>query len=130
MRLLLIFRLCVLSLFVAPIIGCVARQPLLYEWGNYPRHQYDALLRTNVTVEEQIQALESHAQKARGANRVLPPGFRAHLGMLHLNTGNADRARELWAAEKIAFPESTLFMDQLLKRLSGATMATDEEKPK
>lgn len=63
--------------------------------------------------------MEAHAEKARAANAALPPGFRAHLGMLKLSAGDADQARQMWQAEKLAFPESTPYMDQLLKRLDA-----------
>ena len=63
--------------------------------------------------------MEAHTEKARAANAALPPGFRAHLGMLKLSAGAADQARQMWQAEKLAFPESTPYMDQLLKRLDA-----------
>jgi hypothetical protein len=40
--------------------------------------------------------------------------------MLYLSVGNPGRAMELWNAEKAAFPESTVYMDQLLRRLGAA----------
>jgi len=63
--------------------------------------------------------MEAQAEKARAAGASLPPGFRAHLGMLKLSAGDADQARQLWQAEKTAFPESAPYMDQLLKRLDA-----------
>ncbi len=68
---------------------------------------------------EQVAVLEVQAEKARATGAALPPGFRAHLGMLKLAGGDPDRARELWVAEKSAFPESTPYMDQLLRRLDA-----------
>lgn len=91
----------------------------LYHWGTFPRQQYIALKHEGVSPDEQIRQLEAQAEKARGAAAALPPGFRAHLGMLHLGAGNPGRARELWQAEKEAFPESAVYMDSLLKRLDG-----------
>jgi hypothetical protein len=86
-------------------------------WEAFPRQQYEVLLREGVSPESQIQALEAHAEKARATNSILPPGFRAHLGMLQLATGNANAARDMWEAEKVAFPESAAYIDGLLKRL-------------
>jgi hypothetical protein len=88
-------------------------------WGTFSRMQYDALLTPGVSSSDQISAMEAQAEKARGAGAALPPGFRAHLGMLKLDAGDVDRARELWQAEKAAFPESAPYMDQLLKRLDA-----------
>ena len=89
----------------------------LYLWENFPRQQYDTLLLPGLSPEQQIGAIQAHIEKARGLGASLPPGLRAHLGMLYLGMGNAEEARQLWHAEKLAFPESTRYMDQLLKRL-------------
>jgi len=88
-------------------------------WETFPKMQYDTLLRPGVTPIEQVGAMEAQAEKARAAGAALPPGFRAHLGMLKLSAGDVDQARQLWQAEKAAFPESAPYMDQLLKRLDA-----------
>jgi len=101
----------------------------LYMWDTFPTQQYRALLREGASPEEQLQALQVHAEKAKAANAALPPGFRAHLGMLHLNLGNAAEARNQWEAEKAAFPESAPFMDSLLKKLTATEKTLKSEKP-
>jgi hypothetical protein len=102
------------------LAGCAQRGPApLYQWETFPRLQYDVLLRSGTGSPEQIAQLEAQAEKARGSGAALPPGFRAHLGMLKLAAGDPDRARELWLAEKAAFPESAAYMDRLLKRLAA-----------
>lgn len=105
---------------IAVSAGCAQRGPApLYMWEAFPRQQYETLLQSGATTGEQIDALEAHAVKARAAGAALPPGFRAHLGMLKLSVGNVDEARQLLQAEKTTFPESAPYMDQLLKRLDG-----------
>jgi hypothetical protein len=105
---------------VALLAGCAHKAPApLYMWEAFPKMQYDTLLRPGVTPLEQMGAMEAQAEKARAAGAALPPGFRAHLGMLKLSGGDVDQARQLWQAEKAAFPESTPYMDQLLKRLDA-----------
>jgi hypothetical protein len=99
--------------------ACAQPHRSLYMWETYPRQQYVYLLREGMSADQQIQEIEAHAEKARAANAQLPPGLRAHLGMLYLSVGNPGRAMELWNAEKVAFPESTPYMDQLLKRLEA-----------
>jgi hypothetical protein len=98
-------------------------------WEAFPRQQYEVLIRTGGTVDEQILKLEAHAEKAKVANAALPPGFRAHLGMLYLKAGNAGKAQEFWLAEKQSFPESSPYMDQLLKRLNPSDITTKTESP-
>lgn len=111
------------------LFGCAEAPKQLYMWETFPQLQYNALLREGASPEEQILAMESHAEKARGAGAELPPGFRAHLGLLHLAKGDASTARQMWQAEKLAFPESTPYMDQLLKRLDGSNATASKEKP-
>lgn len=91
----------------------------LYLWEDFPRQQYDTLLRPGMSPDQQIGAIQAHIEKARGLGASLPPGLRAHLGLLYLGMGNADEARQLWLAEKQVFPESTVYMDQLLRRLDA-----------
>jgi hypothetical protein len=104
---------------VAVFAGCANRPPPLYSWESFPKLQYATLQRVGATPAEQVGAMEAHAERARAANAALPPGFRAHLGMLKLSVGDADQARQMWQAEKLAFPESAPYMDQLLKRLDA-----------
>ena len=112
-------RLLAPAAVVVGLAGCAQGSAPLYMWETYPRQQYVYLLREGSSPDQQIQEIEAHAVKARAANAQLPPGLRAHLGMLYLSVGNPARAMELWNAEKIAFPESTPYMNQLLKRLDG-----------
>jgi hypothetical protein len=105
---------------LAILSGCV--QPVktraLYTWGSFPSSQYETLLRTSSDPLRQIATLEQQAQQAQGKGEALPPGFRAHLGMLKLQIGNPSAAVELWKAEKEAFPESKPYMDRLLNNLN------------
>ncbi len=118
----------VASLVLASLVGCAQRGPApLYSWGDFPRQQYETLARKGSTPEEQIRVMQNHAEQSVGSNRTLPPGFRAHLGLLHLQIGNFSAARASWEAEKTQFPESATYIDQLLKRLDGSAAAPTEK---
>ena len=99
--------------------GCVHAPKPLYFWDSFPKQQYTALLHEAVSPDEQIRTMEAQAAKARASSAALPPGFRAHLGMLYLGAGNPQRARELWTAETSEFPESAVYMNRLLERLDA-----------
>lgn len=93
----------------------------MYTWDAFPKQQYESLLASGSQLPaDQLLAMQAQAEKTLAAGGRLPPGFRAHFGMLKLSVGDANGARELWQGEKLAFPESAPFMDRLLKRL-GAT---------
>ncbi len=111
------------------LVGCAHKARPLYQWGAFPQQQYSTLLREGASPDEQIRTLEAHAEKVSAKHWALPPGYRAHLGMLYLGAGNPQRAQELWTAEKTAFPESTPYMDQLLKRLDSPAPASKTDKP-
>lgn len=100
--------------------ACAQKPPPLYTWESFPKQQYETLLTGgNQLPADQLLAMQAQAEKTAASGGRLPPGFRAHLGMLKLSVGDADGARELWQGEKLAFPESTPFMDRLLKRLEA-----------
>ncbi len=118
-----VLALCLIALTV----GCAQPVKQMYIWEDFPRQQYNTLLRSGANQDDQIRTLQAHAEKARANGATLPPGFRAHLGMLYLGAGNIGEARSQWQAEKVAFPESATYMDQLLKRIdapakTGATL--------
>jgi hypothetical protein len=107
------------TLLAVVLTGCVVAPKPLYSWENFPRQQYDTLLSKGPGLDDQIRELQAHADKARSTDTALPPGLRAHLGMLFLSAGDPGSAREQWLAEKAAFPESTAYIDHLLKRLNA-----------
>lgn len=101
----------------ALLAGCVSRPQPLYYWGDYQSQVYGHF-KGEKGPEEQIQALEKVRELARAQGKPLPPGLQAHLAMLYGQTGRSDRLVEQLEAEKKQFPESTTFMDFLLKKFS------------
>jgi hypothetical protein len=104
---------------VMAFTGCAQQPKPMYLWEGFAQQQYQTLLREKPDATEHIIAMEAQAEKARATGAALPPGFRAHLGLLKLSTGDAAQARALWLAEKQAFPESSPYIDRLLKRLEA-----------
>lgn len=101
---------------IALLTGCA--KPTLYYWG-----QYEELIYVTYTApgkaatEMQIEKLEQDYQKARAANKRVPPGFHAYLGYLYFQLGKVDAARQELETEKAEFPESAVFVDRLLTNL-------------
>ncbi|MFX1761102.1 DUF4810 domain-containing protein [Paraburkholderia sp. A1RI-2L] len=102
----------------ALLAGCATRtQPTLYQWDAYQPQVY-AYLKGQTSPEEQITALEQALQQIRAKGNRPPPGFHAHLGSLYASVGKGQQAQQELHAEKEAFPESSAYMDFLLKNLS------------
>jgi len=110
-------RLCVVAVITTSFsVGCATRPQPLYHWGGYQTQIYGHF-KGDKSPEEQITELEKEREIARSRGKPLPPGFNAHLGMLYGKTGRSDRLIENLNEEKIQFPESSTFMDFLLRNL-------------
>lgn len=106
---------------VAGLLSACAQQPKpMYSWQSYQPSVYAYLKDDGADYAVQAQALEKNIETARSANAELPPGFRAHLGMLYLKMGDGDKGVEQLQGEKVAFPESTPFMDFLMRNAGKA----------
>jgi len=100
----------------AGLLGACVQQPKpMYSWQAYQPSVYAYLKDDGADYAVQAQALEKNVETARAASTELPPGFRAHLGMLYLKIGDGDKALEQLQGEKVAFPESAPFMDFLMR---------------
>ncbi|MDR8015823.1 DUF4810 domain-containing protein [Ectopseudomonas guguanensis] len=95
--------------------GCASGPQSLYYWDGYQQQVYQRFDSKSST-EEQIAALEASVQKARAADRTLPPGFHAHLGMLYADAGKLDQVRQQFETEKALYPESATYMDFLMRK--------------
>ena len=106
-------------LSVAVLAGCVHAPAPMYQWGGYQRNVYDYLKHDSAAPNEQLRAMQVLLEKARTDGTRLPPGFHAHIAMLQMQMDQFDDAKQQLEAEKAAFPESTHYMDFLLKQMSG-----------
>jgi hypothetical protein len=99
--------------------GCANRTPTIYYWGDYQPQLYAYLKNEGTSHAEQILALQKIIEEAKAANKSVPPGFHAHLGLLQISEGKPELARQELETEKTLFPESAVFMDFLLAKLAG-----------
>ncbi|MGF6373980.1 DUF4810 domain-containing protein [Paraburkholderia sp. 32] len=97
------------------LTGCAANRPQpLYQWTGYQPAVYD-YLKGEKAPQEQIDALEKALQDISGKGHMPPPGFHAQLGMLYASVGNDTQAMQEFESEKQLFPESSTYMDFLMK---------------
>jgi hypothetical protein len=100
----------------ALLSGCATSTatPPLYGWGGYQTQVYE-YFKGEKSPQEQIDALEKSLQEIRAKGTRPPPGFHAHLGNLYASVGKEQQAAQELLAEKESFPESSTYMDFLLK---------------
>ncbi|MEQ6289610.1 DUF4810 domain-containing protein [Vogesella sp. GCM10023246] len=107
-------------LLAAGLSGCAGQQAKpLYHWGVYQPQVYEYFKGDGASHEAQIAALEADVQQARAKDEPLPPGYHAHLGLLYSHTGKLDQVKQEFTTEKTLYPESSAFMDFLLRNFKN-----------
>lgn len=108
------------------LVGCAQPGPKpLYQWEGYQPALYEHLKNSEGDPGIQIAKLEAQLQKNAATGAANPPGLQAHLALLYSKVGNDDAARQHLEAEKAQFPESSAYVDFLLKRRSGNPATAD-----
>jgi len=102
------------GLAVVTLSGCATRPQPIYYWGDFQPQQY-SYFKGDKGPEESILALEKVREEAKSIGRPVPPGMQAHLGMLYGLTGRSDLFEQNLQAERQQFPESSVYVDFLLK---------------
>ena len=98
------------------LTGCVTKPQPLYYWGDYQAQLYGHFTK-EIGPEEQIAKLEAGLEEARGDDKPVPPGYLAHLGILHAQIEHTDQMLKYFDAEKTQYPESAAYIDFLLRKL-------------
>jgi len=98
------------------LTGCQTAPKPLYQWESYQPQVYEYFKGEKGT-EEQISALEQDLQKIRASGNMPPPGYHAHLGMLYASIGKDTQVVQEFETEKTLFPESSAYMDFLMKKI-------------
>jgi hypothetical protein len=102
------------ALSVAALSGCQSTKPL-YHYGSYQTNVYEHFKNEDSSVTEQIEALEKTISETNRNKLQVGPGIYAHLGFLYLQSGQRDTGLGYLQKEKQTYPESSQFIDFLLK---------------
>lgn len=116
-------RVLAVAALAALVSACAQPAKSMYSWQSYQPSVYAYLKDDGADYAAQSLAMEKNIETARSADAQLPPGFRAHLGMLYLKMGEGAKGVEQFEGEKAAFPESKPFMDFLLRNARTADSA-------
>ena len=107
------------------ISGCSGKKPM-YEYSNYSESYYqlkqtgdaESTAKWKSSLEDSIEKSNVHAIR-------VPPGIYANLGYLYLKVNDTQKAISFFKAEKTLYPESSVFMDNLIKK---AELMKEEKK--
>ncbi|MDY4593881.1 MAG: DUF4810 domain-containing protein [[Pasteurella] aerogenes] len=100
------------------LTACSSGPKSMYYWKDYPPTVYERLKNDDSSISEQITKMEKYFTEASRKQLAVAPGAHAHLGLLLTDVGQYESARRQFESEKQLFPESTVFMDFLLKNKS------------
>lgn len=107
-------RIALISLTLGLLAGC---QSNTYDWGGYEGSIYRQYADDDYSPSEEIDRLTKEVAKTEAAGKKVPPGKYAHLAYLYEAAGDKRQARKYFEAEKLAFPESAVFVDGMLERM-------------
>lgn len=89
----------------------------LYYWGNQTDMVYTTLKADGkVSPAQQLANIDRYFADAEKKNMKVAPGSHAYRGLILLNNGQTGRALTEFEAEKKLYPESSTFMDYLLRK--------------
>jgi hypothetical protein len=97
--------------------GCTRKQPI-YRWGVYEPLLYDMYAKPGkADPGTQVAKLSEDIERTKAEGKRVPPGVHAHLGYMYYLQGRPDDAQAEFETERELFPESSTFVDGILKRL-------------
>lgn len=106
------------SLAAALLLGaCATPERGSFHWGAYEQCVLGRCQGGGNPADE-IRTLAADVEWARERGVPVGPGIHAHLGYLYHLTGNDTSAAAEFRTEKELYPESAVFMDGLLRRMS------------
>lgn len=91
----------------------------LYNWNNYVDSSYQYYKKqTPESTERLMKTYEAMIKKPNGSRKTIAPGICAEYGYFLIQNGKKDEGVTMLKKEKELYPESTQFMDRLIKQFS------------
>ena len=105
------------SLFL--LASCTS-QKSLYNWGKYQEASYQYVKTdTDQSFEKLLKAYEYVINNQKEGRQVVPPGIYADYGFLLVKRGKTEEGLKLMKMEVALYPESSVFVGRIIKRLEG-----------
>lgn len=98
------------------LAGCVPATPKLYcNSFDYTESMF-SYLKDEPSLDKQVAQMTDYFSYCENNNAIPAPGAYAHMGLLLTKMGNTVQANEYFNKEKKQFPESTRYMDFIMKQ--------------
>ena len=112
-------------LFIVTILiftGCQQQvQPPLYIWNNYVHSSTDYGVKGHEkeVLEKHIVELEKIISDSKEKEQRVAPGIYAEYAQLLYESNKPSEAKKYFLLEKETYPESSIFIDRVIKKLYG-----------
>lgn len=112
------FKFFIISIIVLAFTGCGQEVvPPIYKWENY--YSYDMKSQEKEELEKHSAVLNKIITESENEKRRVAPGLYAEYAQILFETGKKEEAKKYFILEKQIYPESTIFIDRVIKKLYG-----------
>ena len=103
----------------AMILASCGSTPVMYNWYGYTDATYQYVKTGDEkTTETLLEVYQKIVDGQEGSIRgTIPPGVCADYGYMLVTAGKVEEGKEMLLKEKELYPESTAFVDSILKRI-------------
>lgn len=113
-----LFKISLIAFSTILFTGCAQQNTNMYHWGSYEdviykNYEYPGEL----SIQEQIELLNTDIIEAQNKGKKIFPGFYAHLGYLYFSDGDYTAASKAFNMERTLFPESDPFLTGIIDRM-------------
>lgn len=101
--------------------GCVEQPKPLYSWGNYVAStgEYTIKGHEKEVREKHSAELKNMIEESQSKDMRVPPGIYAEYAQVLFESNQPSEAKKYFLLEKNTYPESTIFIDRVIKKLYG-----------
>ncbi|MDR0574248.1 MAG: DUF4810 domain-containing protein [Tannerella sp.] len=93
-------------------------QTTLYNWGKYQEASYSYVKNnTDKDLEALLKEYQYMVDNQKGGKKTVPPGIYADYGYMLIQQGKVKEGLELMKLEMALYPESSVFIEGIIKRL-------------
>lgn len=118
-----ITKLSLVLLFIILFTGCAKQpEPPIYSWGDYIKSstEYGMNGHEKEVLEKHTEELKKIITESEAQDKRVAPGIYAEYGQILFETNKKEEAKKYFILEKQTYPEATVFIDRVIKKLYGA----------
>lgn len=100
------------------LFGTACQGTSRYAFGDYQESVFAVTMNEGeANIDASIASLNETVERTVMNDRLVPPGMHAHIGFLYALRGDIDFAVAAFESEKELYPESSVFIDGMLRRM-------------